>query len=305
MKRTYQLLSLGFSLLMFFLVMTGCTTDQNVNPQDSVLSDRGFTTIANGTNISFYALSDRNELLRYKAGPPAQMVSLVPLTGLDSAEHMLAIDFRPANGFLYGVSDYSQLYIIDPGSGQTKNISRGPFEPVIKGSAVGFDFDPVADRIRLVTNENQNLRLDPDMGIVSNVDLDLSPASMINSIAYQRAYTPSRLFPLYDIDAATGELLKQDPQNDGTLTHVGSLGLVISGEGGFDIGANNNSHTIFSNQNADKGYAVLFGHALAGGVNTNDDLATDASRVWEISLTTGKATYKGKFDRNIIGIAIP
>ncbi|MEO6131555.1 MAG: DUF4394 domain-containing protein, partial [Saprospiraceae bacterium] len=229
MKRTHQLLSMGFSLLMMILMMTGCSTDESINPQnDGQIGDRGFTTAGSGKNINFYGLTDMNDLVRYKAGPPAQLVSSVMLSGLGSTEHMLAIDFRPSTATLYGVSDSSKIYLIDPESGMARPINRTPFEPTIKGSSVGFDFDPKTDMIRLVTDQGQNLSIEPEQGIVMSVDPDLNPAgSAVNAVAFSRALTPSRVFPLYDLDASRGDLYKQDPAT-GALTFVGSLGLSIS-----------------------------------------------------------------------------
>jgi len=296
MKRSHILLRLGLSLLIAFILIPGCIKDEGIVPQDDqLIESRGFAIIqGTGINANFYGLSDKNELIRYKAGPPAQLVSSIPIVGLAIDEHMMAIDFRPSNGWLYGVSDLSMLYIIDPVSGMVKDLSTVPFEPAIKGGTVGFDFDPFVDQIRLVTDLDQNIRLDPDLGKVMSVDNDLVPAeSAINSIAYSRLNTPSRTFPLYDIDVTSGKLFKQEP-NSGKLTYIGSLGLIISGEGGFDIGAN-----------AKNGLAVLFGHNRLGGFINGDNLFIDAWRVYEINLLNGKATYKGKFDRDIIGIAIP
>ena len=296
MKRNHILMGMGFSLLITFFMMLGCTKEESIIPQDNqLLESRGYTIIkGTGINTSFYGLSNKNELVRYKAGPPAQLVSSIQIIGLADGEHMMAIDFRPSNGLLYGVSDLSMLYIIDPGSGMVKPMSELPFKPEIKGITVGFDFDPIVDQIRLVTDLDQNMRLDPDFGNVISIDNDLVPAeSDINAIAYSRLNNPSRTFPLYDIDVVGGKLYKQEP-NSGKLEFIGLLGLVINGEGGFDIGAN-----------ASSGLAVLYGHSRLGGVVNGDNLFTDACRVYEINLLNGKTLYKGKLDRSIIGIAIP
>lgn len=303
MKRSYQFLTLGFTFLIMVLLSAGCTKDENIAP-DGQLDSRGFTTIGTGKTVNFFALSDRNELLRYKAGPPARLVSVTQLVGLGPTEHMLAIDFRPANGFLYGVSDSSRIYIISTDAGQARPVGK-TFEPAIKGSSVGFDFDPFTDQIRLVTDLGQNLRIDPNFGSILSVDTDINPAgAAINSVAYSRTASVGRTFPLYDIDAAQGVLLRQDPPNNGLVTMIGSLGLFISGEGGFDIGSASNSFIVNPNQ-SQVGYAVLYGHVLSGGLSSGDNLAADAFRVYEINLTTGRATYKGLLDRNVIGIAIP
>ncbi|HZV69629.1 MAG TPA: DUF4394 domain-containing protein [Saprospiraceae bacterium] len=304
MRRANQLFSLGFSFLLMILLTVGCSKDDGLVP-DGQLDDRGFTTAGAGKTVNFFAISDRNELLRYKAGPPAQLVSVTPFIGLGPTEHMLAIDIRPSNGVLYGISDSSTIYLIATDGGQAKPV--GKFLDSLRwGSAVGFDFDPFTDQIRLITDQGQNLRIDPDFGTVVGVDLDINPVgAVINSVAYARVATgATRTFSLYDIDASRGVLMRQDPPNDGLVTIIGPLGLIISGEGGFDIGSSANSHFISPNQTA-VGYAVLYGHAVSGGLNTGDNLAADAYRLWEINLETGRATYKGLFDRNVIGIAVP
>jgi len=295
MKHTYILMGLGFSLLITSLMMLGCTKEESIIPQDNqILESRGFSTVTGSSvNTNFFALSNKNELVRYKAGPPARLISSIQIVGLSNGEHMMAIDFRPSNGLLYGVTDMSMIYIIDPGSGMIKPMSQIPFEPAIKGSTVGFDFDPIVDQIRLVSDLDQNLRLDPDLGTVISVDNDLIPfEGAINAIAYSRLNNASRTYPLYDIDVATGNLFKQEP-NSGKLNYVGSLGLAMKGEGGFDIGTNVTS-----------GLAVLYGHSRLGGIVSGDNLLLDACRVYEINLLNGKTTYKGKLDRIIIGIAI-
>lgn len=303
MKRSYQLFCMGFTFLIMVLLSTGCSKDENIAP-DGQLDERGFTSAGPTKSVNFFALSDRNELLRYIAGPPAKLVSILPLIGLGPTEHMLAIDFRPSNGILYGISDSSMIYIIATDGGQAKPV--GKFLDSLKwGTGVGFDFDPYADQIRIVTDLGQNIRVDPNTGAVISIDLDINPAgAAINSIAYSNTASAGRTFPLYDIDAARGVLLRQDPPNDGLVTIIGPLGLAISGEGGFDIGIGNNTHIITPNQSP-VGYAVLYGHVLAGGVSTGDNLLGDAYRVYEINLTTGRATYKGLLDRNVIGIAVP
>ena len=44
------------------------------------------------------------------------------------------------------------------------------FTPALSGTAFGFDFNPTVDRIRVVSDTGQNLRLNPDTGAVAAVD---------------------------------------------------------------------------------------------------------------------------------------
>jgi hypothetical protein len=293
MKSACLKIVLGITFLLTLLIIQGCTKDESILPQSSDVEN--FVQITNPGLIvtRFYGLSDTNEIVEYLTGPPAKMMSSTPIIGLKEDEKILAIDFRPRNGLLYGVTNQSLLYMIDPVSGQAQLISESPFDPLIYGNTVGFDIDPISDQIRLVTDEDQNLRIDPDKGFVIQADNNIQPAAFaINAIAYPGIFSTTR--PLYDIDMTKGVLFMQTPQSSGNLRYIGPLGLVIKGEGGFDIG-----------KNAKSGLAVLYGHSNAGTVISGDDLSVDDYRVYDINLLRGYATYKGKMDRNIIGIAIP
>ena len=88
MKRYFILMGLGFSLLITFFMMLGCTKEESIIPQDNqVIEPRGFAIISGtGVNTNFFALSDKNELLRYTAGPPAKLIYSIPIVGLATDE---------------------------------------------------------------------------------------------------------------------------------------------------------------------------------------------------------------------------
>ena len=64
-------------------------------------------------NTVFYALTNNNELVQYSSGNPLSELGAVVITGLATSEKLLAIDFRPATGQLYGVTNQSRLYVIN------------------------------------------------------------------------------------------------------------------------------------------------------------------------------------------------
>jgi hypothetical protein len=120
----------------------------------------------------------------------------------------------------------------------------------------------------------------------------------VHGIAYNHTAI-NRAYSLFDIDIARGMLMKQDPQNNGTMVQVGSLGLVTSGEAGFDIARSNGA---FLGGGTTSGIAVLYGHSLTPTLISGDNLATDAYRVYEVNLSSGKTTYRG-LCQAIIGVA--
>lgn len=242
----------------------------------------------------FYALTNSNELVKYASGNPLSELSSVNIAGLvGSSEKILAIDFRPATGQLYGVSNESRLYVINQNSGVASAVSATPFVPAINGTQVGLDFNPTVDRIRLVTNTDQNLRLNPETGTVAATDGSINPAgSTVTAVAYTNSVAGATTTTLYDIDVETDMLYIQNPPNAGTLVPVGSLGLQAAGEAGFDISADNSI-----------AIAAIFGRGfVAGEPETSNG---NKYRFYYIDLATGAATNAGSSSRVITGLAIP
>lgn len=234
-------------------------------------------------DITFFALSNGNQLLRINAMSPETATATTPITGLLASDALTAIDFRPATGELYGVSSQSRIYIINQETGAARVVGTTALNPAISGTAIGFDFNPTVDRIRLVTNTGQNLRLHPETGAVAATDMAINGGTSprVESVAYTNNTAGSTTTVLYDIDSQTDKLYKQDPPNNGTLVEVGALGTDISMSAGFDI-------------------------------NPAGDIALAAVMVsskWElhrIDLMTGKSTKLGDLPTgNITGLAIP
>src|SRR5205085_2788972 len=115
-------------------------------------------------------------------------ITSVPVVGLQTSETLVDIDVRPlptSPGVqsLYGVGSSSRVYIINPLTGVATQVgSSGAF--VLNGTAFGIDFNPTVDRLREVSNTEQNLRLNPNDGTLSGTDTALNPAGNVVSIAY-------------------------------------------------------------------------------------------------------------------------
>jgi hypothetical protein len=196
------------------------------------------------------------------------------------------------------VGSTSQLYVIDIGTGFATR-KGSPFTPPLQGRWFGVDFNPVVDRLRIVSNTGQNLRLNPDTGAVASADKALNyAAGDVNAgargSAVGAAYTnpdndPTTPTVLYDIDSGRDVLAIQNPPNDGTLNTVGALGV---GSGtreivGFDIGVIGESGSA-----TQVALAALRRPALAG-----------ISELFSIDLTTGQAQNLGAIGA-ITGLAI-
>jgi len=194
-------------------------------------------------NVNVVALTQDNKLVAFNAQTGAALNAQATITGMQAGETMLAIDYRPATGELYGVSSGSRVYVINPTSGVARAVNATPFAPAIDGAAVGIDFNPTVDRIRLVTNNGQNLRLNPETGTVAATDAVINGATgaKVSSVAYTENRAGAASTILYDIDAVTKKLYKQDPPNDGKLVEVGALGIEATAVADFDIAPDSKS----------------------------------------------------------------
>lgn len=232
-------------------------------------------------DLVFYGLSNSNSIIKYNANNSGTALQNTTITGIAAGEKIIAIDFRPATGQLYGLGNSSRLYIIHPETGAATAIGAAPFTPAIGGSLAGFDFNPTVDRIRLVTSAGQNLRLHPETGAVVATDGNLNPGTpAVAAAAYTNNVAGTASTTLFVLDPAAGKLYKQDPPNNGTLADMGSLGFTAGNEGGFDISPDN----------------MVALAAFSVGAN---------SVLYQVDLTNGKATSLGNLAIPLIGIAIP
>ena len=76
------------------------------------------------------------------------------------------IDFRPATGDLYALGSDRVVYRVNPETAIA--VAEGPaFElmaTALNGDRIGFDFNPTVDKIRVTSDADDNLRLDPGPG---------------------------------------------------------------------------------------------------------------------------------------------
>lgn len=167
----------------------------------------------------------------------------VPVIGLQAGETLVGIDLRPSLQTLYGVGSSSRVYQINPLTGAAVQVgTAGAF--TLNGTAFGTDFNPVPDRIRQVSNTEQNLRLNPNDGTLAATDTALNPAGNVVGVAYTNSFPGATVTTLFGIDSAAGTTVMigsvngtPNSPNGGQITTVGSLGLGtnLNEAIGFDI----------------------------------------------------------------------
>jgi hypothetical protein len=203
---------------------------------------------------------------------------------LQPGDQILGIDVRPMDGQLYAAGSSGQLYTIrTTADAGFATATRGPMLQTatgsvqfasFTGSGFGFDFNPKADKLRVVSNTGQNLRIDVDAGAVTT-DSKLSPQSAgSTAAAYTNSFVGAASTQLYVIDINGRQLaiqgLRSGDPNKGDLKPVGPLGISneLQSATGFDI----NGRTSVA-------FAAL-----------NFATGSGASELFRINLSTGAAT---------------
>jgi hypothetical protein len=235
---------------------------------------------------SLTGLTTTGNLVTFDSASPGTIGSSVAITGLQTGETLLGIDRRPANGLLYGLGSTSRLYTINTTTGVATSVGATSFAPALTGTAFGFDFNPVADRIRIVSTDSTNFRLNPNTGTLAATDAPLANAAgdsgagltpRVVGSAYTNNFDGTALTTLYGVDSNRDVLVMQGgpdgtpSPNGGVLTTIGAgLGFDTSDLVGFDISGTS-------------GVAFASLTPPTGG----------ASQLFTIDLTNGTATLVG------------
>lgn len=214
------------------------------------------------------------------------------IDGLSGDTAAIGIDWRVQDNTLYLVGDQGGIYTVD--------VTEVPGQPVValkvsqltvtlSGNNFGVDFNPAADRLRIISDNGQNLRHNLNDHTTTK-DMTLSPA-VGNTAA---AYTNNDLngetnTTLFDIDTYNDQVVIQSPPNAGNLVATGKLTVDAGPNAGFDI---------FSDRAGGKTVANIgFGAFVTGGKST----------FYTVDVLTGAATsVNGRaFPLQITDIAIP
>jgi hypothetical protein len=226
-----------------------------------------------------YGLTSANQLVTFDVRTPGTVSAPLQITGVQAGEDLVGLDVRPANGELFVVGSTSRLYVVEPTTGVATQ--RGAvLAPALSGTTFGVDFNPTVDRLRIVSNTGQNLRINPDTAETFNdtalayggTDAGTGTTPRVAAAAYTNSFAGAATTALFDVETARDVLVQQNPANAGTLTTIGALGVAVSDTAtvGLDIASAGNA-----------AFAVF-----------TPDGAT-APSLYRVSLETGAATVLG------------
>ncbi|MCJ8141188.1 DUF4394 domain-containing protein [Falsirhodobacter halotolerans] len=241
------------------------------------------TALLTGTAIAFAApalaapvvgLVNGNTLVMFDTDTPAD-VTMMEVSGTGT---LVGIDLRPSNNTLVGVTSDNEIVTIDTTSGAATALSTMDTELPMADTPVIVDFNPMADRLRLMTGTT-NHRVNVDTGEVTvdgslafeDNDMHAGEEPMIAAAAYTNSYGKPEATAMYDIDTTIGALIRQTSPNDGTLAAVGKLGFEMDG-----------STPAFDIQTTEDG--------------TNTAWLVASSTIYTVDLETGMATEVGTLE---------
>ena len=245
--------------------------------------------------LAVIGLTSDSRLVWFRAGFPDKTKEIGSVFGLISPDTMLiGIDYRVQDGRLYGVGNSGGIYTIDPENARATFVNS--LTVPLSGSFFGVDFNPAADRLRIVSDTGQNLAHNVNGTTTSNAMLTYTAPPTAPTAALgvtSAAYTnndlnqPSTATTLFDIDTTMDQVVIQSPPGNGILVATGKLGFDAAAQAGFDI----YSRLVDGVARQNRGFASLAVNQSYG--------------FYQVNLLTGAPTFVGNFDEAVVDIAIP
>jgi hypothetical protein len=217
------------------------------------------------------------------------------IQGFSGDTAAIGLDFRVQDGLMYLVGNTGGVYTVKlpPTPASDPVVTKvSQLSVPLYGTKFGVDFNPAADRLRVVSDTGQNLRHNlGDHTTTEDAILSTPPALGPTRGVTAAAYTNNDLNPdtattLFDIGTITDEVLIQSPANNGLLAATGKL-TVDATDAGFDI------------------YSTLSGGKATSSAGFATLVAANgAATLYSVNLLTGAATGIGKFPLTIADLTI-
>jgi hypothetical protein len=253
-------------------------------------------------NLKVIGLTSDQRLVTFRSGRPEAVTPLGTVSGLRGDRKLVGIDHRVQNGTLYGVGDQGGIYTINTGGAYASKVSQ--LTVPLQGQSFGVDFNPAANRLRVISDTGQNLRHNIDDpagapaagvtatdGTLTNPPVPPAQAGVTATGVTGAGYTNNDLdaatsTTLFDVDTTLDQTSVQSPANAGNLAPTGKLRVDAGPGAGFDVyySAANGSNTGYATLRSGYGY-----------------------RFYRINLLTGRAIQVGAFpsQRQVVDVALP
>ena len=246
---------------------------------------RAYGILVGGTRMATFT-TDRPDILDW----------VRVIKGLKGDTKLIGIDYRVQNGLMYGVGDQGGIYTIKtpPEVVDVEVTKVSQLQIALYGTKFGVDFNPAADRLRVISDNAQNLRHNlgngttEEDGILTTPPLP-SPTRGVTAAAYtNNDLNGATATTLFDINTTSDQVVIQSPANNGTLAPTGSLTLDAGADAGLDI----------------------FSYLTGGKTTSNIAFASltpygaDPPSFYSVNVFTGEATAIGQFPLDVTDVAI-
>ena len=197
-----------------------------------------------------------------------------PVRVSGASGRLVGIDVRPADGKLYGLTDSGQIVTIDSTTGMATRVSQLN-ERFESGGRAVVDFNPVADRLRVMGMNGTSLRVNVQTGEAAK-DGQLKYAAgtpwaetapRVVAGAYTNSAAGAQQTALLTIDSLSRTLNLQAPPNDGVQQPRGEVAASLPAGLAFDI--------------------------LADGQGNNRGFLLAGGKLHDVDLQSGRATALG------------
>lgn len=174
------------------------------------------------TNDVLAVTADNACLVRFSLSDPSTVLAV---GSLDVAGSVVGLDFRPASGELYALTDMGQLVLVDPMTAETTLVTASIGE--LTGARYDIDFNPAANALRLISDGRQNFRMGSP-ALVENaqqqalVDGTFGYLQGVVATAYTNVNPGQEGTQMFVISADSRTFFQQNP-NVGLLTRIGAL----------------------------------------------------------------------------------
>jgi len=243
-----------------------------------------------GPRLRAIGLTADQRLVTFKVTDPDETRAIGKVTGLSGDARLVGIDYRVQDGKLYGVGVAGGVYTLSASDAKATKV--GQLTVALSGASFGVDFNPAADRLRIVSDTGQNLRhnVNPGGTTIADTPLTYPPATTTVTGVTAVAYTNNDLdantaTTLFAVDTMLDQVSVQAPANAGLLSPAGKLTVDAAGDAGFDI---------YNGRSVD---AAGFLTLTVGG----------RSALYTVSLVTGRAEKVDAFPRKlaVVDLALP
>ena len=251
--------------------------------------------------LTFTAGNSAFNFLKFDTKNPTYIRSAQVISGLKAGQSIVGMDIRPQDEKIYALGYRSSdsvatIYILnDTTAALSVFAGADSFKIALGMGQVAFDFNPAANRLRIISAANRNnyrlnLTVNPITVTVDTAltykttDVNTGKTPLAITGAYTSSFNGATATQLYDIDAALGVLVNQNSANGGFLGTVGSLGLTLDpADYTLDL-------DIFSTKTPSVDSAFLM-------ANTLDSKGFD--NFYTVSLSTGATTLVGRIGYGI------